>query len=1328
MKSINKYLMVLLAVLFSISSMAQPPWTVSIYPGSTTALGIVTIDGVPASAGDYVGAFVGTECRGMSQVIINAGQAYVSLVINGTQPETISFKIWDESAGTVLEVTYTVTSIPGGSIGSFPNDLMPIAATSQIPLALSLSGTNIECHGNATGNVDLTITGGGTPYSFTWSNGETIEDVDSLSANWYVITVSDVNGETIVDSIEIIEPPVLSIIASVIDVSVNGGSDGAINMAVSGGTMPYAFSWSNGSSSQNLINLQAGHYSTTVSDANGCSWSDSILVNEPDALSLILTTSDFNGYGVSCAGSSDGSIYLSVSGGNSPYTYSWSNGASLSYIDGLTTGWYYVTVIDFTGSTISEGIEILEPPAISIFPQVTDVFCNGTATGAIEITISGGVSPYNFSWSNGPTTEDITSVGAGAYTLYVSDANYCLAVENVIISEPPAISVSESITDVLCNGNSTGEIDLTITGGVTPYSIVWSNGSSTEDVYALSAGNYSVTITDANQCAWTGNYTVVEPPVLTISESVSNVLCYGDPTGSIDISVMGGTIPYSYQWSEGETVEDVNGLVAGSYSVFIEDANACSTSGAYLISQPQAISIIDNVTNVSCNGGNDGAIDLTLSGGNPPYYFTWSIGASTEDISALSAGTYNLMLFDDNSCSVADAFIVAESTVLMLNASTTNVSCYGELSGIVNVSVIGGVTPYSYNWSNGGTDENIFNLGAGNYLLTVMDANSCNATGFYSIYEPNPLNVSGAVTDVSTQGASDGEITVSVSGGTNPYSFTWSNGETSQSLTGLIDGIYSLDVIDVNSCQTSGSWAVGIQQTNVAPNWQFVYSGNSHTILIQNNIPVEIDNNPIQVGDYIGIFYDSLGTLVCAGYSEWTGANLGLTAWGNDSSASAPVGFAPGEIFKWKIWSASNGIEYDATAIYILPPVMPNTDSYAVNGISGLTSLIATTIEYQYVDLPQGWFIFSTYIDPSEPNIDSLCSDIVNEVLIIKNGIGQIYWPQWNLNLIGDIDIGQGYQSKMASAQVLEIAGAIVQPEITPLAFPQGWSIIGYLRQSSASIIDMLSPIASEIVLVKNSYGLIYWPQWGINTIGNMNPGEGYQIKMNSAQTFTYPANTLSFSKVDIMQLEPRYFGQTKNTGNNMTLGIPLSAWDVLPVKGDELGVFGASGNLVGSAVFGGTNMAITLWGNDELSNNVEGLQPGEEFEIRNWSQVKGEEHNVIVRDWTKGEGTYEVNKIAIVSKLTTLTTELETFILFQNTPNPFSSTTEFSFFLPTSTMVEFTITNVVGEVVDRITNMEIIAGKHTVQYQTKKLESGTYYYTLRTPEYSATKRMVVIR
>ncbi|MEA3445315.1 MAG: PKD domain-containing protein, partial [Bacteroidota bacterium] len=393
----------------------------------------------------------------------------------------------------------------------------------------------------------------------------------------------------------------------------------------------------------------------------------------------------------------------------------------------------------------------------------------------------------------------------------------------------------------------------------------------------------------------------------------------------------------------------------------------------------------------------------------------------------------------------------------------------------------------------------------------------------------------------------------------NGYSVEWTfgDGNTSYNVDNATHQYSSTGTYDVtqyvydssnSNCWDEVTYSITIAG-GTAP-WNYNTTAVNHSILVPQTALITVDGNAIVDGDYVGVFYDSLGTLVCGGYTlyQTNSGNMFITAWGADVGND---GFATGEEFTWKIWQASNQQEYSAEATY--DQVNFTNDAYfAANGMSGILSLAASTQQTQQIILYQGWNIMSTYIDPILPGCPDIFSAYTNDVIIVKNYTGMVYWPQWGINAIGNLVIGEGYQVKMSVTHTFDVVGYAIVPENTPIELPLGWKIIAYLRQSPASIVQMFSAVVSDLEIAKDETGMVYWPQWGINAIGNMLAGEGYYIKMTQTQWLTYPANTANLSKVYNSYTAPKRLIPGINTGNNMSLGIPVSAWDILPDIGDE--------------------------------------------------------------------------------------------------------------------------------------------------------------------------------
>jgi len=466
-----------------------------------------------------------------------------------------------------------------------------------------------------------------------------------------MVTVTDVNGCSDSATVAITEPPVLASTITSTDVTCFGFGDGTIDLTVTGGVTSYSYSWNDGATTEDRSGLGPGTYTVTVTDANGCALTDGATINEPAALGITLTMSDYNGVNISCFARQDGSIDLGVTGGITPYTYAWSNGETTEDLINLFAGTYDVTVTDANGCTIAGSTTLIEPTILATNLEGTNVTCNGACDGIADLTVVvGGTPPYSFLWSTGETTQDVSGLCAGLYFVTVSDINGCQTNSFVNISEPAALSPTFSVDDVDCFGGSDGSIDLLVTGGITPYGYVWSNGATTEDISGLTIGTYVVTVTDSNGCTVVDSAIVNEPPLLTASISGTDVSCNAGSDGAADLTPAGGTPPYTYAWSGGETTQDISGLVAGTYVVTVTDDHACTATASVTINEPPVLTASIAGTNVSCNGGSDGMADLTVGGGTSPYSYIWNTTETTEDISGLTAGTYTVTVTDANGC------------------------------------------------------------------------------------------------------------------------------------------------------------------------------------------------------------------------------------------------------------------------------------------------------------------------------------------------------------------------------------------------------------------------------------------------------------------------------------------------------------------------------------------------------------------------------------------------------------------------------------------------------------------------------------------------------
>jgi len=593
-------------------------------------------------------------------------------------------------------------------------------------------------------------------------------------------------------------------------ISINGNatdetcnsSNGTITISVNGGTEPYNYLWSpSGETEQNPTDLAAMDHTVVVTDANGCTGTEIITVNAPNALTGGVVSSN-----ISCDGGSDGEITANISGGVPPYDYLWSPiGGTGQTASGLPVGTYTLLVVDGAGCEYTVNEILTAPAALSVAGTSLDATC-GELNGSIDLTVGGGVAPYDFEWLSGlPSTEDQSNVAAGSYTCIVTDANDCSTTYEINVNTPNMLLANAIATDVSCNNGSDGTATVTPSGGVGPFTYVWMPGGSTdENPTGLSAGTYTVEVTDATNCTVTATALVSEPTAISISDVTTPALC-GENNGTANITVTGGTAPYTFLWSTGSMDEDPDNFGAGSYNVVVTDANDCTEIHVISIDAPGAPDVSLLPTDASCNGDADGGIDVTVTSGMPPFTYLWSTGAVTEDLTGVIAGAYALTITDNDGCTTIYNETVAQPAEL--TASTlgpNNVSCFGGSNGSITLDVAGGTMPYSFDWDNGAADvQDPSGLPAGTYNVVVTDANGCTALSSAILVEPAALVLTAIPTDANCNNGVDGSIDLTVTGGTGAYTFAWSNASTDEDPTNLGSGNYVVVVTDDNGCTES---------------------------------------------------------------------------------------------------------------------------------------------------------------------------------------------------------------------------------------------------------------------------------------------------------------------------------------------------------------------------------------------------------------------------------------------------------------------------------------------------------------------------------------------
>ncbi len=740
-----------------------------------------------------------TTCNGSCN-----GGASVS-ASGGTAPYTY---LWAPGGQTTSSInalcagSYTVTVTDALNC----NSTATITVTQPPALNAGITSNNVSCNGGCNGSATSAPIGGTAPYTFLWMPGAfTTNNINGLCPGTYTCTVTDNNGCSVNQQVNITQPSPLSALVSATTSSC-GLCNGTASVAVSGGTAPYAYFWTPTiQTNPTATGLCIGSYTVTVTDAAGCTTTATCTVNP--IVNILVTSSSTN---LSCASSCDGIASANASGGANPYSYIWMPGnLTTQTVNGLCAGTYTVTATDANGCFNTATVTFVDPIALTSTSVFTNASCNGTCDGTAAVTASGGTGGYSYLWSPGnQTTASVNGLCVGSYSCTISDANNCTAIVIFNITEPTLIVANQTVVAANCTFCD-GSISANPNGGSGPYSFVWApGGQTTSSITNLCPGIYTVTITDASGCSVTTPIAVSNVNGPTVVATSTNVSCNAACDGTATATVTGGAAPFTYDWTPGNPTGDgtttVTGLCAGTYFCQVTDNAGCITFASYVITQPLPFTAGAVVLDVSCFGNSNGSITVNPSGGTGPYTYLWAPGGqTTQTISGLIAGIYTVTITDFNLCTITQQIVVNEPAAFTSAATFVNVLCNGACNGTASVAVSGGTGPFTYSWSSGQGTAAVANLCAGSYTVDVTDANGCTTQQIVTITEPSPLISSIASTNASCNGICDGTGTVTASGGIPGYTYTWSpGGGTTPTATGLCAGAYSVITLDANGCSS----------------------------------------------------------------------------------------------------------------------------------------------------------------------------------------------------------------------------------------------------------------------------------------------------------------------------------------------------------------------------------------------------------------------------------------------------------------------------------------------------------------------------------------------
>lgn len=702
---------------------------------------------------------------------------------------------------------------------------------SPLPLFVDLVKQDINCFGANSGVARAQTSGGVQPYIWSWNQGSSTQQLDSLSAGIYAVTVTDKNGCEFTGSVTIDENTEVIVTTQADSVRCFGDNSGRTIANATGGISPYIYQWSNGYTGAVNENLVAGNYRLTVTDAIGCRDTFSLLVAQPDSISFdsIVTINTL------CHNDATGTATAYPKGGVAPYTYLWTpSNKTTQTITDMAAGRYVVTVRDANGCLHDAEATVRSNTPINIdrFTVLAPLRCNGDTNGQMSVTASGGAGGYTYRWNTTPNQNTATANNliAGTYTVTITDANNCVTTKDTVLGQPTRVNVSVNLfTDVKCRGEANGTATPSVSGG-TPlpsgvrYTYLWNDSlaQTTPVASDLRAGTYTLTVTDANGCTDTANVTITEP-ALALSATVAQTKlgCFGQSTGEAGVTASGGAGSYTYLWSNLQRTQSVVNLARQLYYVTVTDVNGCQALDSVNIVTYDSVRISVSAIPPRCYNMNNGILTVdSVSGGAANgnlqnLTFRWNtvpVQTTAQAVNIDGNRQYTVTVVDNQGCQNRVSLFVPEPDRILMASLTKDVSCFNGRDGEAEIQPLGSKSPYAFLWSeSAGTQitARAVNLASGRYSVTITDSSKCSIDTVITVKQPARLALQNQqITPSKCVGDAVGAISITITGGTPVYNYLWSNGATTPSIDKLKSGSYDLLVTDANGCQLQQSFTV----------------------------------------------------------------------------------------------------------------------------------------------------------------------------------------------------------------------------------------------------------------------------------------------------------------------------------------------------------------------------------------------------------------------------------------------------------------------------------------------------------------------------------------
>lgn len=668
----------------------------------------------------------------------------------------------------------------------------------------------------------------GTPYDPSnpdWTDvsgaNEAEYDPGVISETTYFIRLSrrhgciDYDGVSNMVVIQVSEEVIVNLVLT--EATCLGVNDASLDASdVSGGVAPYTYLWNDpsGSTTPVINDLAAATYEVTVTDDFGCTATASQEVEDGPALQITLDITP-----PSCPGDTDASASVVSVNGTEPYDYLWNDPLAQTgeTASDLAPGIYEISITDDMGCIGTATADVPDATPLSLTTSSVQASCDNVSDGSATVDVTGGTSPYSYSWNDpaGQTTATASNLVYGTYGVTVTDLNGCTETAMVMVTAPMQAEINITENDVTCFGFADGSATIGIVGGDPAfYDFIWDDPSATmsNTVSNLEPGTYNVIVTDTVGCMVEGSATISEPTQMVLTSDSEDATCWNSTDGTATVFASGGTPDYQYNWNAvgNPMTQTLENVLPGTYTVTVTDANGCTEETSVEIEAPSEITIVFDVNHVSCVGFADGSLEAIVSGGTSPYNYEWNTpgNPTTSNINDLEPGTYGVTVTDANGCTASAESSITEPDGLSLGFSVTDVICEPDTDGSVQANVDGGTLPYSYEWSNGETTIGISNIGIGTYGLTVTDGNGCEISSSATVDFTSTLNSSASAMDAACFDEPGGSATATGIDGTPPYSYLWSNGETTANIENLFFNSYTVTVTDADGCTSVSQTAV----------------------------------------------------------------------------------------------------------------------------------------------------------------------------------------------------------------------------------------------------------------------------------------------------------------------------------------------------------------------------------------------------------------------------------------------------------------------------------------------------------------------------------------